>query len=126
MSAKSILLNGSLLLRPAIVPVNCDEECKIKLPVAPEANVTFTDEGPNNSACCVPVRVVLIVGVVVVAFTFDWRSAPAAERSVALPAKSWIAVGDGRMSPITRRSEVPRLDWTVYSNAKACVPEPLA
>src|SRR5262245_7107065 len=124
MSAKSILLNGSLLLRPAIVPVNCDEACKIKHPVAPAANVTFTDEGPNNSACCISVRV--MVGVVVVAPPFEWRSAPAAERSAALPAKSWIAVDDGKMSPITRRSEVPWLDGTMYSNVKACVPEPLA
>ena len=45
MSAKSIVSNGALLLRPAIVPVNCDEASKIKLPVAPEANVTFTDDG---------------------------------------------------------------------------------
>src|SRR5262249_48693333 len=120
MSTKSILLNGSLLLRPAIVPVNCDEASKIKVPVAPEANVTFADEGPNNSAWCVPASVLLMVGVVVV------ESAPDAERSAALPAESWIAVGDGRMSPITRRSEVPWLDWTVYSNVKACVPEPLA
>src|SRR6266581_3595252 len=105
MSAKSIVSNGATLLRPAIVPVNCDEASKIKAPVAPEANVTFTDDGPNNSVCWVPVRVTLVVVVVVVEPTFKWRSAPAAERSAALPAKSWIAVGDGRVLPITRRSE---------------------
>ena len=83
MSAKSILLNGSLLLRPAIVPVNCDEASKIKLPVAPEANVTFTEEGPNNSACCVPVRVMLMVGVVVVEPTFEFSSGRGKVRRVA-------------------------------------------
>src|SRR5438034_8937874 len=103
MSAKSILLNGALLLRPAIVPVNCDEASKIKVPVAPEANVTFTDDGPNNSVCWVPVRVTLVV-VVVVEPTFEWRSAPAAERSAALPVQSWIAVGDGSVSSGTRRT----------------------
>ena len=85
MSAKSIVLNGAAALRPDIVPVNCDEASKIKVPVAPEANVTFTDDGPNNSACCVPVRVRLVAGVVVVEPTFKWRSALAAERSAALP-----------------------------------------
>ena len=45
MSAKSIALNGATALRPDIVPVNCDEASKIKVPVAPEANVTFTDDG---------------------------------------------------------------------------------
>ena len=39
--------------------------------------------------------------------------------------QSWIAVGD-RVSPITRRSEVPWLDGTAYLNVKDRVPEPLA
>ena len=126
MSAKSIALNGATALRPDIVPVNCDDASKIKLPVAPGANVTFTDDRPNNSACCIPARVMLVAGVVVVEPTFKWRSALAAERSAALPTKSWSAVGDARVSPIIWRSEVPWSDGTVYSNVKHCVPEPLA
>src|SRR6476659_2927647 len=126
MSAKSIVSNGATLLRPDIVPVNCDEASKIKVTVAPGATVTFTDEGPNNSACCIPVRVRLVAGGVVVAPTFKWRSALAADGSAGLPSKSWSAVGDGRVSPITWRSEVPWPDGTLYSNVKTCVPEPLA
>src|SRR5436309_9178065 len=105
MSAKSIALNGATALRPDIVPVNCDEASKIKVPVAPEANVTFTDDGPNNSACSIPVRVRLVAGVVVVEPTFKWRSTFAVDRSAGLPSKSWIAEGDGRVSPMTWRSE---------------------
>ena len=74
MSAKSIVSYGKARLRPATVPVNCDEASKSRVPAAPEAKVTFTDDGPNNSACCVPVMVML-VAVVVVESTCKWRSA---------------------------------------------------